>query len=157
MIKYSAKRQSDVEYLTKTLRTAINLCEYDKEYDISTYSDDVMISAYRLSINNDVVHLIFLMKDEADNLCICIGNNYYETMYLIKDIEASVLAYILRNTTKVLDDPDVSGKFFAKFFKQHDFMCDKDMIRSIISAAVEEYCNLSIVYAKTEDKHIAQA
>lgn len=136
------------------IRQAIVDCEYD-EYDIKE----------KPSTNNRSIHLAFFEKDsqectvmlEAEEMSageyvVNILCNFYSVAYFTEYIDDVLHPYLIRNATKIVDDPESHAAFFEKFFDKNPHFLNTEELNKAINDYCEEQIRITYVINHTNHK-----
>ena len=151
MTKYDVCNAINVTYISNCFEDAMSYCDFfDLQHcdDIDQFDKNAkLLNAYQRFVDNEPTCIILLMTYE-DKFILCISHSYYAYYATLKDINSHIIAYLIRNATKPIDDYNESVMFFAKFFLHHPELADPMTLKVVIETAVDEDIEMTYVDAK---------
>ena len=132
----------DSQEIIRKFEDAVWLCKYEKATKLVD-NDDLVLSAYEIEEQGNFVCNAMLLQ-EKDSISVIVTTPYYMHEFFLKDATTEIIAYLIRNATKSVDDYDASTLFFSDLFMNRMNLDECDDFLSIIFAAVD--CKVSQAY-----------
>lgn len=156
--KYDVNDAKSKALVKRIFDHAIGICNY-KDICQMQMNDKHIMSSYDIG-EEDVNLSIATLWHDDEGFYVTVRTAYYSYSILLVDVTESILAYLIRNATKVNDDFDDSISFFIDFFNQRPLFESDELFMATLQSAVVEYLEPSYIYSnicKTTRKKVSKA